>query len=134
MKKLLYTIALVFVAHVAMAQDDVYKADAIKVLKLSGSGATMDSAKKQILGMIPEAKQAAFLVEFEAALPGLYEKLAKIYMAEYSHADLKEMIKFYETPVGKKIASKAGVIYEQSTKAGQEWGQGLQPMMMKYMQ
>ena len=134
MKKLLLTIAFVLVAQVGMAQDAAYKADAIKVLTLSGSAATMDSAKKQILGMIPEAKQAAFLVEFEASLPSLYDKLADIYMKEYTHADLKEMIKFYETPVGKKIASKAGVIYEQSTKAGQEWGQGLQPMMMKYMQ
>lgn len=134
MKNFFLTVALVLVAQLGFAQDDVYKADAVKVLKLSGSGATMDAAKKQILGMIPEAKQAAFLVEFDAALPALYDKLAAIYMKEYTHADLKEMIKFYETPVGKKITEKAGVISEQSTVAGQEWGQGLQPMMMKYMQ
>lgn len=134
MKKLLLTIALVLVAQLSVAQDDAFKADAMKVIKMSGSTATMDVAKKQILGMIPEAKQAAFLVEFDAAMPALYDKLVVIYMKEYTHADIKEMIKFYETPIGKKISEKAGTIFEQSTAAGQEWGQGLQGMMMKYMQ
>jgi hypothetical protein len=44
------------------------------------------------------------------------------------------MIAFYESPVGKKINEKSGVILEKSQAAGQEWGQGLQTMMMKYAQ
>jgi hypothetical protein len=134
MKKLLLTIAFILVAQIGMAQDAAFKADVLKVIKISGSTATMDAVKKQVLAMVPEAKHAAFLVEFEATLPALYEKLAAVYMKEYTPADVKEMIKFYESPVGKKISEKAGAIYEQSTLAGQEWGQGLQTMMMKYMQ
>jgi hypothetical protein len=91
-------------------------------------------AKNQILKAIPAEKQAAFLIEFDAAMPALYDKLAAIYMETYTKDDVKQMIAFYESPVGKKITAKAGEIAEKSMVAGQEWGQGLQAMMMKYMQ
>jgi hypothetical protein len=94
----------------------------------------MDLAKKQIMAMVAEAKQADFSKDFDAAMPAFYDKVAAIYMKEYTHADVKEMIKFYESPVGKKMAEKAGVLFEQSMLAQQEWGAGLQELMMKYMQ
>jgi hypothetical protein len=55
-------------------------------------------------------------------------------MEEYTKEDVKAMLDFYDSPVGKKINSKAGEILEKSQKAGQEWGEGLQGMMMKYVQ
>jgi hypothetical protein len=48
--------------------------------------------------------------------------------------DIKEMIKFYESPVGKKIAKNAGPLFQKSSAAGQEWGMQLQGVLMKYMQ
>ena len=84
--------------------------------------------------MIPKEKQAAFLVEFEATLPSLYDKIANVYMQEYTHDDIKQILKFYETPIGKKMTEKAGVIAEKNMTASQEWGSSLQGMMMKYMQ
>ena len=101
---------------------------------MSGATNQMKSAKNQILQMVPKEKQAAFIVEFDSTLPSLYDKLATIYMEEYSKEDIKAMIAFYESPVGKKINEKSGVILEKSQAAGQEWGQGLQTMMMKYAQ
>jgi len=136
MKKLVVAVAFVLAAQVGMAQtqDEAFKKDVLKVLEMSGSNAQMKSAKDQILKMIPAEKQAAFLVEFEATLPALNDKIAKIYMETYTPEDVKSMLKFYESPVGKKIADKAGVLFEKSQAAGQEWGEGLQGMVMKYMQ
>lgn len=134
MKKVFLTLAFVLVAQIGMAQDDAFKKDVLKVVQMSGSAAQMDLAKGQILKMIPEAKQAAFLIEFNATLPSLYDKIAKVYMDAYSKEDIKAMIAFYESPVGKKMTAKAGEVAEKSQTAGQEWGQGLQAMMMKYAQ
>lgn len=134
MKKIILLFALVLTTQFVSAQDAAFKADVLKVIKMSGSTAQMESAKKQIMAMIPESKHAEFSKDFEASMPALYDKLAVIYMKEYTPADIKEMIKFYESPVGKKIAEKAGVLFEQSMLAGQEWGAGLQEMMMKYME
>jgi hypothetical protein len=134
MKKLLVAVAFAFVTHVGFAQDEAFKKDVLRVIEMSGATNQMKSAKNQILQMVPKEKQAAFIVEFDSTLPSLYDKLATIYMEEYSKEDIKAMIAFYESPVGKKINEKSGVILEKSQAAGQEWGQGLQTMMMKYAQ
>ncbi|RZJ33681.1 MAG: DUF2059 domain-containing protein [Flavobacterium sp.] len=134
MKKLILSLALLFIAQLGMAQDDAFKKDVLKVIEMSGSGSQMKLAKDQILKMIPQEKQAAFLVEFDATLPSFYDKIAQVYMETYTKEDIKAMIAFYETPVGKKMTAKSSEIAEKSQKAAQEWGQGLQGMMMKYMQ
>lgn len=134
MKKLVVTFAFILATQVGFAQDATFKSDVKKVLEMTGATAQVDIAKKQILGMIPEAKQATFLKEFDATMPAYFDKIAEVYMQEYTHADIKEMIKFYETPIGKKIASKAGVLTEKSMEAAQSWSVELQAIMMKYMQ
>jgi hypothetical protein len=134
MKKVLLTFALIFTAHVALAQDAAFKKDIMKVIEINGSAAQMNLVKNQILGMIPEDKHAAFLVEFDATMPALYDKLAAVYAEVYTKEDVKAMIAFYESPVGKKINAKAGEVAEKSQAASMEWAQGLQGMMMKYMQ
>ena len=55
-------------------------------------------------------------------------------MDTYTKEDIKAMIAFYDSPVGKKITAKSGEVAKASMAAGQEWGATLQPMMMKYMQ
>jgi hypothetical protein len=134
MKKLIVTFALVLVAQVGFSQEDAFKKDVLKVIEMSGSTNAMKSAKNQILKMVPQDKQAAFILEFDATMPSLYDKMAMIYMETYTKEDIKSMLAFYESPVGKKINEKAGDIMEKTQAAGKEWGEELQGMMMKYMQ
>jgi hypothetical protein len=133
MKKVFLTYAVIFIASIATAQDS-FKADALKVIEISGAAGPMQMAKEQIMQNIPEAKKTEFSKEFDASLPSLYEKLAVIYMETYTQDESKEMLKFYNSSIGKKISSSTGELYKKSTAAGQEWGAGLQGMMMKYMQ
>lgn len=134
MKKIILLIALILSSGVAMAQDEALKKDVMRLIEANGSNAQMKMAKDQILKMIPAEKHSAFIVEFDATLPSLYDKLAKVYMDTYTKDDIKAMLAFYDTPVGKKMQSKNAEIMEKSQTAAQEWGQGLQGMMMKYMQ
>jgi len=134
MKKLLLLIAIIFISNSSFAQDEALKKDIMKVIEMSGSAAQMKVAKEQILKMIPAEKQAAFLIEFDASLPSFYEKMVKVYMELYTKEDIKAMMKYYNSPVGKKIAANAGKFTEKTQEAAKEWGEGLQGMMMKYMQ
>jgi hypothetical protein len=133
MKKLVLTLAFVAIAQIGMAQD-AFKADALKVIEKSGAAGPMQNVKEQVLASIPEAKHAEFSKDFDATLPALYDKMAAIYMETYTHDELKEMLKFYESPIGKKISANSGEMMKKSTEAGQEWGMQLQGLMMKYMQ
>ena len=101
---------------------------------MSGAANQMKSAKTQILQMVPKEKQAAFILDFDATMPALYDKIAAIYMETYTKEDIKAMMAFYDSPVGRKINEKAGNILEKTQAAGKEWSEELQGLMTKYMQ
>jgi len=132
MKKVLLSIAFVLIAQMSMAQEDNLKADVLKLISISGADAQMKVIKPQILNMIPAGNKENFSKEFDASLPSMYDKIAKIYMEIYTPEDIKGMIAFYESPVGKKMNEKAGELGQKSLLAGQEWGQELQGIMAKY--
>jgi len=133
MKKIVLTLALIAVTQISFAQD-AFKNDVKKLVELSGGTAQIDVAKKQIITMIPEGKQAEFLKEFDATMPGYFQKFYEFYMKEYTHDEVKAMLKFYDSPVGKKINSKAAPMAEMTISAAQAWGTELQAILMKYMQ
>ncbi|WP_367757013.1 DUF2059 domain-containing protein [Flavobacterium sp. WC2421] len=133
MKKVLFALALFSIFQLGFAQQAASKADVMKLINLSGSDASMKVAKEQILKMIPTDKQGEFLKEFDATLPSLYDSLANIYIEMYSEKDIKEMIAFYESPIGKKINGNMGDFTKKMMGASKEWGGSLQGIMMKYM-
>jgi len=134
MKKVFFTLLFAAFAQATFAQNTASKADVMKVIQMSGSDVQMKMAKNQILKMIPGSKQDMFLKDFDAALPALYDNLAKVYMETYTKEDIKAMLDFYESPVGKKITSKSVELNEKTIIATLEWSQGLQDLMMKYLQ
>jgi hypothetical protein len=134
MKKLIVTFALVLLSQIGFSQDEAFKKDVLKVIEMSGAANQMKSAKTQILQMVPKEKQAAFILDFDATMPALYDKIAAIYMETYTKEDIKAMMAFYDSPVGRKINEKAGNILEKTQAAGKEWSEELQGLMTKYMQ
>ncbi|MFN3909546.1 MAG: DUF2059 domain-containing protein [Flavobacterium sp.] len=131
MKKVIFWSILFFISGFVQAQD--FKADVMALVKVSGGDSGIELAKKQILPLVAEKNHASFLKEFEATLPQFWDSMAKIYMEEYTHDEVKELLKFYQSPIGKKMSEKAGVLAEKGMQAGQDWGMSLQPMVMKYM-
>ena len=134
MKKLVFTVAFAILTTVSFAQDKPSTADVMKVIEKSGAQGQMNAAKKQILTMIPSDKQAAFLIEFDSIIAKSQDKTADVYIAEYTKEDIKAMLAFYDSPVGKKMADKAEKIAEKSQESMMEIQTELQTMMMKYMQ
>jgi len=132
MKKIIFSIAFVIIAQMGMAQDASFKSDVLKLISKSGADAQMKVVKPQIMKMIPENKKENFSKEFDASIPGLQDKMAEIYMEIYTHEDIKRMIVFYESSVGKKMSEKSGELAQKSIQAGQEWAKELQMLMEKY--
>lgn len=134
MKKIILTLVFALATFNVFAQDEALKKDVLKVIELSGSGGQMAAAKKQLLGMIPKEKQAAFSVEFDALIPKTYEASAKIYMEQFTKDDIKAMLAFYESPVGKKITEKSELIATKALEGMAALQGEIQALMMKYMQ
>lgn len=133
MKKLFTLLILVAATHLGFAQDNAFKKDIIKFIEISGATSHFDIALNQIKTMVPESSHEELTKDFKATLPSLYAKIADIYQEEFTHDDIKKLLAFYESEVGKKISSKQSAIFEKSMLAGEQWGLDLQALIMKYM-
>ncbi len=124
---------MVSCAWQAQAQDDSdFKNETVEFLKLTGAGDAFVNAIDQIGGMVPADKKAAYAKEAEGTVVGLYDKMAELYMAEFTHEDIKELIAFYETDLGKKLAKKQLGLTQKAMAFGQSWGMEVQGIAQKY--
>jgi len=134
MKKLLFTVVFALVYQLGFAQDKASKEEVAAVIEKSGASGQMNSAKKQVLSMIPKDKQAAFVVEFDLLLKKVNDATVEIYMKEYSKEDIKAMLDFYNSPVGKKMADIAEIIATKSQESMASLQGEIQALLMKYAQ
>ena len=114
----------------ALAQTNTKIQDIHKMLVLSGSGKNAIQVMRQMLRYQQEANPEVpkeFWEEFmnEVDPNELIELIAPIYARYFSHEDVKAMIRFYESPVGKKLVSVQPLITRDSMSAGQQWGMAI---------
>ena len=55
-------------------------------------------------------------------------------MKEFSEEEIKTLNTFYESDLGKKLASKQTVLTQQGMVIGQSWAMKLQELAKKYAQ
>jgi uncharacterized protein len=69
------------------------------------------------------SRWSGFEKEFsKTSMDELVDMLAPVYQKHMTENDLKKIIEFYQTPVGKKYAEKTPVIMQESMQVGQQWG------------
>lgn len=137
MRKILFILVLVLgiggvsVAQTAQTQPSKeYVAALKKMIVVSGSDATfklvipqMFAMMKQQLPNVPEDFWKSAEEEImKTILDDIVNMLAPVYNKHLTQDDLKGIIQFYETPVGKKMAAAQPYIMSDSMKVGQQWG------------
>jgi uncharacterized protein len=131
MKKILLAAILFSFCLSASAQTDTYSATLKKYLEASGSMEAFKTAIGSMMGSFKKMKTEVpdqFWKDAEAefsktSLDELVTLLAPVYQKHLTEADLNEVIKFYNSPTGKKLAEKTPGIMTDSMQAGQVWGQ-----------
>ncbi|WP_445732041.1 DUF2059 domain-containing protein [Mariniflexile sp.] len=134
MKKiLLVSMFIVAVATQVQAQENTeFKANTVEFLQLTGAGKAFESAIDQIGYNVSAANKEAYTKEATATLDGLYEKMAELYMAEFTPSEIKELVAFYHTDLGKKLAEKQLGLMQKAMAFGQTWGMEVSQIAQKY--
>jgi len=116
------------------------EADIRKLLDITGAKTiatqTMDAMLKNIkpalVGSLPPGDYREKLIELffekfhaKANPQLLVDMVVPIYDKHLSHEEIKALIQFYETPLGKKTLSALPVIATESREAGEKWGAAL---------
>jgi hypothetical protein len=63
----------------------------------------------------------------------LTDEVARLYAANFSEQELKEVVAFYKTPAGKKLLVQQPKIIDSSMKFAQEWANRLSDQVIGKM-
>lgn len=78
------------------------------------------------LGIIEE--ETTSLINSES--DSLFEKLIPVYDKHFSAEEIKQLMAFYQTALGKKTIEVMPLVMQESMSVGQAWGQNLGPKLM----
>ena len=116
----------------AYGQDEATtkQADIKKLLGITGASNTGLRVFSQVIGMfqrshsdVPEAVWIEMVSGAEAKVDAfVMEMLVPIYDKHLTHADIEDLIAFYETPVGRKLLAVMPQMHHESRTAGEIWG------------
>jgi len=119
--------------NAADAQAAIAAAKELVALK---GGATMfdplvpgviESAKNSLVPTNPQLQQqlnevaAQLRKEFDPKRAEILNEVAKVYAQRFTEPELKEIVAFYKTPIGKKMIIEEPIALDQSLKVAQAW-------------
>jgi uncharacterized protein len=130
MKKLIILFFAFAATFSVQAQSKTYATTLKKYMEATGGIETFKSVVntmmtqfKPMYPSVPDEVWAEFSKEFSGTtLDDLVTLMAPVYEKHLTEADLNEVIKFYNTPVGKKVAGSTPAITQESMAVGQTWG------------
>jgi hypothetical protein len=134
-------LALLLSMPFVKAQDDDFEEDMALMLELNGSRQTYDMMFGQIVNQMkasmPNVSDEAWAKVkedvFDKQIEELNKKLVPIYKKHFTHDEIKDIIAFYQTETGRKMAQKSAVISQESMAIGQQWGMQLGQSIQNYI-
>jgi len=132
MKKIAFVVFFVIGIGASGIYGQTKNDDIVKLLKVSGadkmSSQIFDAMTAQFKSMMPNANWAE--IKKKANLDGLLYECIPIYDKYYTHDEIKQLIKFYESPLGKRLVETNPLIMNESMAIGQRWGEKLAQVIM----
>ena len=68
---------------------------------------------------------AKMRTELAPRMTQVTDEVAKLYATHFTETELKEILAFYQSPVGKKMLSQQPIVVEASLKFAQDWANKL---------
>lgn len=113
--------------------------DIRRLMDITGSGnigmqvmSNMIESYKKMLPNVPPSFWDGFVKEVD--IDSLVEMIIPIYDKYLTHEEIKEIIKFYESPVGKKLIKVLPMITNESMEVGSKWGRDISNKLIEKLQ
>lgn len=65
------------------------------------------------------------------SIPAFVELIVPVYQRHFTHAEIRELLAFYETDLGRKTIAVMPSVMRDSMLAGQQWGRALAPAIQE---
>lgn len=84
---------------------------------------SMIAGQREVNRQIPAAFWDAFMAHARRDTTRLIDMLVPIYASHLTQSELEELVRFYQSPIGQRLTAVQPAIIQESTVAGQNWGE-----------
>lgn len=123
----------------AAAERDAKRAEIRKLIELTGAANVSADALRQVIApiragfpQVPDEFWDTFIKEVHP--DELIDLVVPIYDRYYTRDDIRDLTRFYESPVGRKTIEVLPKLSAEAINAGQEWGRGVADRAMRKLQ
>lgn len=135
-------IALAALLVCAGAPDAVAKPSAAKMkdirklTRLMGADKMANQLVEQLMAALkqsyPKVSQARWKkIRKKASVNSFLNEVAKVYDRHLTHAEVRELMAFFMSPVGRKFVSIQPKLFQESMEIGNRWGQRVTQQITK---
>ena len=112
--------------------------DIRRMMELSGAGQIGMQVMNQLVAIYKQSNTGVpekFWIDFMASVDPneIVGMVVPIYDRYFSHDEIRQMIAFFQSPIGRKMVSVQPNIVQESMQAGQAWGERLGERVMKML-
>jgi hypothetical protein len=111
------------------AEEDLFRKrmDAHRLIVASGAKKRIEETMRHMLAMMRKQNPGItdeFIDEFlqQVDINGLIEQLLPVYTKHLTHDEIKGLIRFYKSPLGKAMLEKMPAVQKECMDIGARWG------------
>jgi uncharacterized protein len=142
MTRIFYMLAFWLASTLAGAQKGELIKDIERLLSINGCTAPYDLAfdqmvkhYKSVRNDTPDYAWTELRVNvYEKEISLLQQKMVPVYMKYFTQDEIRELIRFYETPLGKKLSGTLVTITKENMQISHNWSMDLGHKMNDYLQ
>jgi uncharacterized protein len=141
MCKIIFILGLCLAMLASKAQQTDAEKDILKLMQVNGSAASYDLAYDQIVAqfkmMKPNVPQFNWDIAkrdvFDKEIIELQKQLIPVYAKNFTPEEVKQLIAFYTSPLGKKLVDGTTQVSKESLKVAQPWAMSLAQKLQSYL-
>ncbi|WP_417353967.1 DUF2059 domain-containing protein [Flavobacterium sp.] len=112
MKKIFLSGILLFSFLFTSAQDASFKEDVSKLVEITVDTKDMSLMRRALSVRLTTKEKENFNKDYDVIVSEFTGDIEKYYLDKYTHDEIKQLLAFYETPVGKKFLSDKRLLVE----------------------
>lgn len=129
MKSKLLTILLFSICFVANAQEQTFKEDVQKLMKIIGIEEQISYTREDMIMWTTPVKEKELIADFDATVPVFKADVEEYYLTKYTHSEIKEILAFYESPIGKKLVADNKFLLDLNNTEEEKYYDGFTELM-----
>lgn len=126
-----YILFVSLISFASNAQNESFKKDVKKLIEVLGVEQHIAKVREyKAMWTVPNLEKE-YLENFDKTIPIFLKNIEEYYLSNYTHKEVRKLLEFYKSPLGKKMALNSAELKSVYSEANNKWEELLLEIVYK---